>query len=98
MDTATRIETYKQYLRITYEEDVAGLRTLMATVAADAINPVAITSHSFEGGQASGQLVLEPLARLNAILAVLAELDPDNVPNPPDRVRYADFGYMTTET
>jgi hypothetical protein len=98
MDSASRIETYKQYLRITYADDVAGLRTLMATVAAVATNAVVVIGQSFEGGQTNGQLVLEPMAKLNAILAVLAELDPDNVPEPPARVRFANFGCMATET
>lgn len=93
MDSEARIRTYQQGLRLRFADDVPGLRALCRQlfdeVSADA---VVFTSHGFEGGQAAGQIALEPMQKLEAAQTVLAELDPDNVPaDPSTRVRYADF-------
>lgn len=93
MDDSTRIETFKQWLRVRYRAgstspDIVGLRRYIdALGTGEASDSVAITQLSFEGGQANGQLVLEPMAKLNAALAVLAEIDPANTP--PERPDYA---------
>jgi hypothetical protein len=99
MDSASRIETRKQFLRIKYASDVNGLRTYILSLGdGAAADPMVINSHSFESGQATGQVTLEPLAELNAAMAVLAELDPTNTPSSPSRIRYADFSSMPTES
>ncbi len=91
MDSQARINTYKESLRIIYAADLAGLRQKIAELHAAAESAVAITSSAFEGEQSAGQLVLEPLEKLNAAIALLRELDPDNAPAQPAAVVYADF-------
>lgn len=95
MDSAANIETYTKGLRYKYRAgsatpDKVGLRRFIDALMAEggeASETVAITSQSFESGQATGQLVLTALEKLDAALAVLAEIDPDNAV--PDRPNYA---------
>lgn len=99
MDTAARIEAYKQFLRIKYSEDAKGLRALIVNLGDGAAGEaVLITQHTFEGGNAAGQITLEPLAKLQAAMDVLAEIDPDNMPDAPASTQYADFRYGILET
>ncbi len=94
MDDQTRITTYKESLRIIYGgavPDLAGLRKKIAELHEAAEGSVVITSSGFEGEQSSGQLVLEPLEKLNAAITLLRELDPDHAPEQPPAVVYADF-------
>lgn len=99
MDSTARIEAYKAYLRIKYEDGVAGLRTLITEIGdGAAAEPVLINQQGFEGGQATGQITLEPLARLQACIDVLRELDPDNMPDEPAPTTFADFSLGCTET
>lgn len=103
MDDQTRITTYKESLRLIYGDattpDLAGLRKKIAALHEEAEGSVVITASGFEGEQSSGQLVLEPLEKLNAAITLLRELDPDNVPDQPETVVFADFrsgGYLET--
>lgn len=91
MDEQTRINTYKESLRIIYAGDLVGLRRKIKSLHEESENAVVITSSSFEGEQSAGQMVLEPLAKLNAAISLLRELDPDNVPDQADTVVFADF-------
>jgi len=99
MDPQTRLETFKDSLRLKYADNPKGLRSYIADLheAADSTE-VAITSTTLEGGSNSGQLVLEPLAKLNAALAVLREIAPELLPDAADTVVFADFrgGYLDT--
>lgn len=98
MDSAARIATYKQGLRIRYADDLPGLRALCATLF-DTVSEseVQFTSHNFEGGAAAGQIALEPMMKLQAAQEVLAELDADNTPaDPATLCRFADFSVSGT--
>lgn len=100
MDVSSKIETYKAALRFKYGSDIAGLKKLCRDlIDGAASDDVTITSHTFEGGGASGAIQLEPIARLNAALSVIAELDEESAAllAAPGRGRFADFsGMMTT--
>jgi hypothetical protein len=104
MDAASRIETFRQFLRIKFlvgspSPNVEGLRAYIAALGdGEASDAVVINSMSFEGQASTGQVVLEPMARLTAALSVLAEIDPDNTPPAPTTTRYADFsrGFLDT--
>jgi hypothetical protein len=101
MDSNARIEAYKEGLRITYAADIPGLRAIITALMAaggGADDPVVITQMGFEGGQGTGQVTLEPLAKLQACIEVLRELDPDNVPAAPASTRFADLSFGTLET
>jgi len=94
MDDTARIEVCKQYLRKKYATDVAGLHAFIDELGEGAaLESVLIVQQGFEGGQASATVTLEPIAKLQAAMEVLAELDPDNMPTPPASTRYADFSY-----
>ena len=99
MDPQTRLETFKDSLRLKYADNPKGLRTLVAEYHDQAeAAEVVMTSGTHEGVQSSGQLVLEPLAKLNAALAVLREIAPELMPDAQDTVVFADFrgGYLDT--
>ena len=107
LDEATKLDIAKDYLRQTYgvsgsrtTADLVGLRRLMTTIAESggAFDSVTITGSGFEGESSQGQVVFEPLAYLGAILAVLRELDPDNVVEPPASATFADFRGGCLET
>lgn len=91
MTDADRIETYTQFLRIKYADDVEGLRALVLELGEQAATSVVVTASGFEGEQSSGQLVLEPMARLKAAQDVLAELDPTGTPAERPNYTYARF-------
>lgn len=100
MDDAARINTFKQLLRVKFRAgsaspDLVGLRKYISDLEAEASGSVIINSGSFEGEQATGQVILEPLVKVAAALDVLAEIDP-SAPQPPATIRYADFsdGYI----
>lgn len=101
MDSNARIEAYKDGLRFKYSADISGLRALITALMADgggASDSVVITQMGFEGGQGTGQVTLEPLAKLQACMDVLRELDPDNAPAAPAPTRFADFSFGDMET
>lgn len=105
MDSTARIEAYKTGLRLIYPATVAGTAALRAAIlvlmddaTGGAGDSVVITQQGFEGGQATGQLTLEPLAKLQAMTDLLAEIDPDNAPVAPAATRFADFSCSPLET
>lgn len=99
MDEAARIETYKEWLRVKYTGDPSGLRRYVRELGdGSASESVVITSHNFTDGGAAGQLVLEPMVKLAAALAVLRELDPDNAPSSLAAGRIIDFSQRCIET
>jgi hypothetical protein len=65
------------------ELKVAELRAYSLEVFAQASEQIAITAGSFEGGQGSGQIVFEKSILGIAIEELLAEFDPDYVPDRP---------------
>lgn len=89
MDSAGKIETLKQGLRIKYGNNVEGLKKLFDEVFAGATRFVEITGTSFEGGSAQGVQVFERLEYLAAVQSVLGEKDPTNTPTPPAGGAYA---------
>lgn len=104
MDDASKIETFKAWLRLKFTDDAAGLAALLAYITAlgdgAAGDAVVMTSHNFADGGSSGQLVLEPMTRFNAALTVLAERDPTQaaVLAGPGKTRFADFSCMPSES
>lgn len=102
VDDNARIEAYKRGLRIKYPATAQGIADLRAAIDElmedDAAESVLITQQVFEGGQASGTITLEPLAKLQAMIDVLGEIDPDNMPDEPAPTRFADFRFGTLET
>lgn len=99
MDEAAKIETFKEWLRVKYADDVAGLRRYVKELGdGSASDSVVITSHNFVDGGAAGQLVLEPMVKLRAALDVLRELDPDNAPDSQPAGRLMDFSQRCIET
>lgn len=74
---ATALTAYRQYLRRAYANNLSGLKELATAAAAELATGVVITATSSEaGGSASGQLAVSPSERLDAIEAVILELDP----------------------
>lgn len=99
MDQASQIETYKEWLRVKYASDLPGLRRLVTTLGdGSASDATVITSQNFTDGGAAGQLVLEPMVKLAAALAVLRELDPTNAPTSRAAGRLVDFSCRIIET
>lgn len=99
MDQASQIETYKEWLRVKYASDLPGLRRLVTTLGdGSASDATVITSQNFTDGGAAGQLVLEPMVKLAAALAVLRELDPENAPDSQPSGRLIDFSCRIIET
>ncbi len=91
MDSAAKIETLKQGLRIKYTGNPGGLRQLWAKVFEQSAEFVEITGNAYEGGSASGTLVLARLVYLGPVQAVMAELDPTGTPSAPPTSTFADF-------
>lgn len=92
MDEASRLETYTQWLRVRYSDDLVGLKKLIRELGdGEASDSVVINSHGFVDGSAAGQIVLEPLLKLKAAMTVLAELDPTATPM--ERPNYAYFRF-----
>lgn len=99
MDSASRIETFKQWLRFRFQNDVGGLRRYVTALGeGDAEQDTVITQGAFEGGSHAGQIVLEPLEKLRAAMDVLAELDPTSMPTQPSAGRFVDFSTRYVET
>lgn len=99
MDSASRIETFKQWLRFRFQNDVGGLRRYVTALGeGDAEQDTVITQGAFEGGSHGGQIVLEPLEKLRAAMDVLAELDPTSMPTQPSAGRFVDFSTRYVET
>lgn len=98
MDSASKILTLKQGLRIKFSADPAGLRKLWEEVWKGASRFVEITGNSYEGGSASGTVILERLEYLAAVQDILAELDPAGTPMAPPRGALADFRWGTLQT
>jgi hypothetical protein len=99
VDEAAKIETFKEWLRVKYADDVPALRAYITELGdGTASDSVVITSHTFTDGGAAGQLVLEPMVKLRAALDVLRELDPDNAPSSQPAGRIGDFSQRCIET
>lgn len=98
MDSATKINTLKQGLRIKYASNPNGLRQLWETVFAGSTEFVEITGSAYEGGSDAGVQILERLEYLAAVQDILAELDPDNIPTPPPSGVIVDFRWGRLET
>ena len=98
MDSAAKIATLKQGLRIKYRTDPTGLRQLWEQVFAGSTEYVEITGTAFEGGSANGVQILERLEYLAAVQEIMAELDPTGTPPAPPAGAFADFrgGYLQT--
>lgn len=91
MDDADRIEAYKNRLRRKYAGDLVGLKALADEVDNDgATDPTILTGQNFEGGGHTSQVAFDPMAKLAAIEAVIAEMDPTAPLPAPDRT-YARF-------
>jgi len=91
MDSAAKINTLMQGLRMKYAGNIPGLRALWEQVFAGSTEFVEITGSAYEGGSDSGVQVLERLEYLKAVQDVLAELDPSAVPSAPPTSTFADF-------
>jgi hypothetical protein len=99
VDEAAKIETFKEWLRVKYANDLLGLRKLIDVLGSgEASDSIVITSHQFVDGSSSGQMVLEPMVKLRAALEVLRELDPDNAPDTRPAGRLMDFSNRMVET
>lgn len=97
MDEASRLETYTQWLRVRYSDDLAGLKKFIHELGeGQASESIVVNSHGFADGSAAGQLVLEPLLKLKAAMTVLAELDPTATPM--ERPNYAYFRFSAGST
>lgn len=72
-----QIQTAKRYLRRKYPVDqLPQLKTLADTTFAEATDTVTLTSNSFEGGSASGEITFDKTVLLTAIEELIAEVDP----------------------
>lgn len=90
MTSADRVATAKKYLRRKYQGNVAGLKTLVDTIAEDAFETVTITGSGYEGGNDSGQITFEKLEYLSALEDVISEMD-STVPQPAATCVLSDF-------
>lgn len=99
MDDESRIRLFEDVYRRRYRNDLPGLQRLINALVTEASESVVITQQGFEGGQATGQVTNEASIRLRAALNVQAELDPDTVPDEPDRgATLANFSCGRLET
>ena len=99
MDEAAKIEIFKDWLRVKYSRNVPGLQRYVRELGdGPASESVLVNSHGFADGTAAGQIVLEPMVKLAAALAVLRELDPDNAPASQPSGRAVDFSQRCIET
>jgi len=86
VDDQASIQTAKRYLRRKYADNIPGLKQLAEDVVRNgAFDAVTITGNVYEGGSGQGQLTFSPIAYLEAIESLLAELDPENTPASPER-------------
>lgn len=102
LSSSAKIRILEDNLRIRFlaPGDLAGLQTLFATVSAGATRFVEITGNAYEGGSASGTVVLERLEYLDAVQRLLLQMDPALAASlpPPPTSSFADFrgGYHQT--
>jgi hypothetical protein len=95
----TRILEDNLRIRFLATGDLTGLRKLFAEVSAGATRFVEITGNSYEGGSASGQVLLERLEYLDAVQRLLREMDPTlAAAEAPPSSTFADFrgGFLQT--
>jgi hypothetical protein len=91
MESAAKIATLKQGLRIKYATDPGALRALWERVFSESTEFVELTGNAYEGGSASGTHILHRLEYLAAVQDVLAELAPATTPAAPPPGTFADF-------
>lgn len=95
LSSSAKIRILEDNLRIRFKatSDLVGLRKLFGEVSAGATRFVEITGNSFEGGAASGQVLLERLEFLDAVQRMLREMDPTlaEACEPPPTSTFADF-------
>ena len=98
MDSAGKIDTLKQALRMEFSGDPAGLRIRWREVLSRSTEFVTFTGDAYEGASTTGALVLEPLEYLKACQDVLAEIDPAGTPAAPPPGTFVDFraGFIET--
>lgn len=90
-----QIDYVKSYLRRKYVNDVAALRTYADQVFQTATDEVVLTTTSFEGGSAGGQVKFNKMMVLGAIEELLAEIDPAYVAPLRGRVIVPDWRLST---
>lgn len=102
LSSAAKIRILEDNLRIRFKApgNLDGLRALFDQVSVGATRYVEITGNGYEGGSASGQIVLERLEYLDAVQRLLREMDPtlaDSVETPPTST-FVDYraGYLQT--
>lgn len=98
MESAAKIATLKQGLRIRYTANPTGLRALWERVFSESTEFVELTGNSYEGGSASGTHILHRLEYLAAVQDVLSELAPITTPAAPPPGTFADFRANWVET
>ena len=78
LSSSAKIRVLEDNLRIRFKAkgDLDGLRKLFEQVSAGATRFVEITGNGYEGGSASGQIILERLEYLDAVQRLLKEMDP----------------------
>lgn len=96
LSSSAKIRILEDNLRIRFKapNDLAGLRALFTTVSAGATRYVEITGNGYEGGSASGQILLERLEYLDAVQRILVEMDASLAAaraNEPSASTFADF-------
>lgn len=103
LSSSAKIRILEDNLRIRFKatSDLAGLRALFEQVSAGATRFVEITGNGYEGGSASGQILLERLEYLDAVQRLLVQMDPDladSLADEPPASTHADFrgGYHQT--
>lgn len=79
LSSSAKIRILENNLRIRFKAvgDLDGLRKLFQQVSAGATRYVEITGNGYEGGSASGQILLERLEYLDACQRILVEMDSD---------------------
>jgi hypothetical protein len=95
LSSSAKIRILEDNLRIRFlaPGDIYGLRALFLEVSSGATRFVEITGNGYEGGSASGQIVLERLEYLDAVQRLLREMDPtlDAAFNEAPASTFADF-------
>lgn len=95
LSSSAKIRILNDNLRLRFKAtgDLTGLRKLFVEVSAGATRFVEITGNSYEGGSASGAVVLERLEYLDAVQSLLREMDPalDLAAQQPPTSTFADF-------
>jgi hypothetical protein len=91
MESAAKIATLKQGLRLKYTGNPDGLRALWSRVFDESTEFVELTGNAYEGGSASGTHILHRLEYLAAVQDILAELAPTTTPSAPPPGTFADF-------